>query len=165
MTSSVAQPDHSVGRDATSSGDGCLPDGVVRLVAIRDEPLDVTEVMDAVEHEAAGGLAIFVRRVRDHDHGMSVAGLDYSAHPQALPLLRAVCEEVAARHDVRAIAAVHAVGQLDVGSMAVVVAAAADHRGTAFEAARDLIDTVKSEVPIWKHQAFGDGTREWVGTP
>jgi hypothetical protein len=75
-----------------------------------------------------------------------------------LPLLRAVCEEVAARHDVRTIAAVHAVGQLDVGSPAVVVAAAADHRGAAFEAARDLIDTVKSEVPMWKHQAFGDGT-------
>jgi molybdopterin synthase catalytic subunit len=165
VTPFVHQPRHVVDRGTTSSGDGCLPDGVVRLVAIRDEPLDVTEVMDAVEHEAAGGLAIFVGRVRDHDHGMPVAGLDYSAHPQALQRLRAVCVEVAARHDVRAIAAVHAVGQLDVGSLAVVVAAAADHRGTAFEAARDLIDTVKSEVPIWKHQAFGDGTHEWVGTP
>jgi len=165
VTSSVAQPDHPAGRDATSPVDACHPDGVVRLVAIRDEPLDVTEVMDAVQHEAAGGLTVFVGRVRDHDHGMSVAGLDYSAHPQASSLLRAVCEDVAARHDVRAIAAVHAVGRLDVGSLAVVVAAAADHRGTAFEAARDLIDTVKSEVPIWKHQAFGDGTHEWVGTP
>lgn len=92
-------------------------------------------------------------------------GSTNSAYPQALPLLRAVCEEVAARHDVCAIAAVHALGQLDVGSPAVVVAAAADHRGAAFGAARDLIDTVKSEVPIWKHLAFGDGTHEWVGTP
>lgn len=139
--------------------------GVVRLVAIRDEPLDVTEVMDAVQHEAAGGLTMFVGRVRNHDHGMSVAGLDYSAHPLALQRLRAVSMDVAARHDVRAIAAVHAVGRLAVGDLAVVVAAAADHRGTAFDAARDLIDTLKSEVPIWKHQAFGDGTQQWVGTP
>ena len=166
MTTSAQQTrDHSTDQDATGSGVAGLPHDVVRLVAIRDEPLDVAEVMDAVLHAAAGGLTMFVGRVRDHDHGMSVAGLDYGAHPLALQRLRAVCVDVAARHDVRAIAAVHAVGQLDVGDLAVVVAAAADHRGTAFEAARDLIDTLKSEVPIWKHQAFGDGTQEWVGTP
>ena len=47
----------------------------------------------------------------------------------------------------------------------VVVAAAAAHRGQAFEAARDLIDTLKAEVPIWKHQRFADGSEEWVGSP
>ncbi len=46
-----------------------------------------------------------------------------------------------------------------------VVAAVSAHRGTAFEASRMLIDTLKSEVPIWKHQQFGDGTEEWVGSP
>jgi molybdopterin synthase catalytic subunit len=47
----------------------------------------------------------------------------------------------------------------------VVVAAAADHRGEAFDAARDLIDDLKATVPIWKHQAFADGSDEWVGLP
>jgi molybdopterin synthase catalytic subunit len=45
------------------------------------------------------------------------------------------------------------------------VAAAAPHRSEAFTAARDLIDTLKSEVPIWKHQGFSDGSTEWVGLP
>ena len=39
------------------------------------------------------------------------------------------------------------------------------HRGEAFEACRDLIDTLKATVPIWKHQQFADGSDEWVGLP
>ena len=79
--------------------------------------------------------------------------------------LREVCEEVAARHDVRAVAAVHRTGALAIGDIAVVVATSAAHRGQAFDASRDLIDTLKAHVPIWKHQRFTDGVEEWVGTP
>jgi len=39
------------------------------------------------------------------------------------------------------------------------------HRGTAFDVCRELIDTLKATVPIWKHQIFDDGSDEWVGTP
>jgi molybdopterin synthase catalytic subunit len=46
-----------------------------------------------------------------------------------------------------------------------VVPTTSAHRGTAFDASRTLIDTLKAEVPIWKHQQFDDGTEEWVGTP
>lgn len=137
----------------------------VRLVDIRDTPLDVAEVLDAVGDETAGGETVFVGRVRDHDGGRDVAALDYSAHPTAMSRLREVCEEVAARHDVRAVAAVHRTGALAIGDIAVVVATSAAHRGQAFDASRDLIDTLKAQVPIWKHQRFTDGVEEWVGTP
>jgi molybdopterin synthase catalytic subunit len=63
------------------------------------------------------------------------------------------------------LAAVHRVGDLVVGDLAVVVAAGAAHRAEAFAAARQLIDDLKAEVPIWKHQRFADGTQEWVGAP
>ena len=79
--------------------------------------------------------------------------------------MRAVCERVADAHPVHGVAAVHRVGSLTIGDVAVVVAASAGHRGQAFDASRDLIDTLKAEVPIWKHQRFSDGTDEWVGTP
>jgi molybdopterin synthase catalytic subunit len=57
------------------------------------------------------------------------------------------------------------VGYLAVGDLAVVVAVSCAHRGAAFAAARMLIDDLKSTVPIWKHQTFGDGSDEWVGLP
>ncbi len=63
------------------------------------------------------------------------------------------------------VAAVHRTGALRVGDLAVVVAAAAPHRGQAFDACRDLIDTLKAHTPIWKHQSLGDGSTEWVGLP
>ena len=138
---------------------------VVRLVDLRETPLDVAEVLDALGDEASGGLTLFVGRVRDHDHGLGVRGLEYSAHPTALEALRRVCDRVAEEYDVHGVAAVHRVGRLEIGDIAVVVATSAAHRGEAFAASRALIDTLKDEVPIWKHQSFADGTEEWVGSP
>jgi len=140
------------------------PDAV-RLVDLRETPLEVADVLAALDDDASGGLTLFVGRVRDHDHGRGVRGLEYSAHPTALESLRRVCSDVAARYDVRALAAVHRVGRLAIGDIAVIVATSSAHRGTSFDASRALIDTLKAEVPIWKHQRFADGTEEWVGTP
>lgn len=137
----------------------------VRLAAIQDTPLSVDEVVGSLDDDGAGGLVVFVGRVRDHDGGKSVTGLSYSAHPTALARLEEVCVKVAGQYDVRGVAAVHRVGDLAIGDLAVVVATTAGHRGSAFDASRALIDTLKAEVPIWKHQMFGDGTEEWVGAP
>ena len=69
---------------------------------------------------------------------------------------------VAAHEDVVAVAAVHRTGRLEIGDIAVVVAVSAGHRAAAYDASRELIDRLKSEVPIWKHQVFADGSEEWV---
>ena len=137
---------------------------VVRLAEIREAPLDVAEVIAALDDPASGGLALFVGRVRDHDHGRSVTGLAYDAHPSAVERLRAVCAEVVAEFGV-SVAAVHRVGELGIGDIAVVTAAVAGHRGDAFAANRALIDRLKATVPIWKHQTFAEGDDEWVGAP
>ncbi len=138
---------------------------VVRLVDIRESPLQVDEIVAALSDAAAGGLTLFVGTVRDHDENKSVTGLEYSAHPTALAQMREVVEGVAKEYDVLAVAAVHRVGRLAIGDAAVVVATASSHRGEAFEASRALIDELKARVPIWKHQLFADGSDEWVGTP
>ena len=137
----------------------------LRLVDLRETPLDVSEVVAALDDDASGGLTLFVGRVRDHDGGRDVAGLDYSAHPSARDRMREVCERIATEYDVHGVAAVHRTGTLAIGDIAVVVATTAAHRGEAFAASKALIDTLKAEVPIWKHQRFGDGSDEWVGTP
>jgi molybdopterin synthase catalytic subunit len=137
----------------------------VALVAVRDVPLSVDEVLGAVRHPQCGGVALFVGLVRNHDHGDSVTALEYTGHPSATATMERVCEAVLERSDAQRVAAVHRVGSLEVGDLAVVVAAAAPHRGQAFAAARDLIDTLKEQTPIWKHQHLGDGSTEWVGMP
>jgi molybdopterin synthase catalytic subunit len=138
---------------------------VVRLLAMRDEPLSVDEVLAAVSDPGAGGTCVFVGTVRDVDGGRGVHELDYTAHPSVDEVLRDVADDVAGTFPVRALAAVHRVGDLAVGDIAVVVAASAPHRGEAFDACRRMIDELKRRVPIWKHQLFDDGTEEWVGSP
>jgi molybdopterin synthase catalytic subunit len=138
---------------------------VVRLIAVRETELSVDEVRAAVADPAAGGIALFAGAVRDTDHERGVTGLSYSAHPSAADELRRVAEVIAEKYPVIGIAAVHRVGDLAIGDLAVVLAVSCPHRAEAFDACRDLIDILKASVPIWKHQRFDDGTTEWVGSP
>jgi molybdopterin synthase catalytic subunit len=137
----------------------------VRLIDVRESELSVDEVRAAVADPAAGGIALFAGAVRESDHDRAVSGLSYSAHPSAGDELRRVAEVIAEKYPVIGIAAVHRVGDLAIGDLAVVLAVSCPHRAEAFDACRDLIDILKASVPIWKHQRFGDGTAEWVGTP
>jgi molybdopterin synthase catalytic subunit len=136
----------------------------VVLAEIRESPLSVDEVLDAVRHPRAGGIATFVGVVRERDHGRGVAVLEYTSHPSASQILRELPDGVAAAGEAIRVAVVHRVGRLEIGDLAVVVGVSAAHRGTALDVCREVIDTVKVAVPIWKHQIFEDGSDEWVGT-
>jgi molybdopterin synthase catalytic subunit len=137
---------------------------VVRLIGIRESALSVDEVRAAVADPAAGGIVLFAGAVRDEDHDQRVSALSYSAHPSAEAELRRVAEQIAAKFGVTAVAAVHRIGDLEIGDLAVVVAVSCPHRAEAFDACHALIDELKASVPIWKHQRFADGSSEWVGS-
>jgi molybdopterin synthase catalytic subunit len=137
---------------------------IVRLAELRDTPLSVDEVLSAVSDPAAGGIALFVGTVRDNDHDRAVVRLGYTAHPSAPAEMRRVAEKVAASFGLMAVAALHRVGDLEVGDLAVVAAVACPHRAEAFDACRALIDGLKQTVPIWKHQEFAGGESEWVNS-
>ncbi|WP_026239640.1 molybdenum cofactor biosynthesis protein MoaE [Parafrankia discariae] len=153
--------------DVTCSDPAPVVDGVARgvvvLAEMRELPLSVDECLAAVRRPEVGGIGLFVGTVRDHDHGRSVADLEYSAHPRAADELARVAADVAAELGVHAIAVLHRTGRLAIGDIAVVVAVGAVHRAEALTACRRLIDDVKEQVPIWKRQAFADGATEWVG--
>jgi molybdopterin synthase catalytic subunit len=135
----------------------------VMLSAIREQPLSVDEVLAAVSAAHAGGIALFVGSVRDHADGQSVARLDYEAHPlMAERELAAVLAEIAAGDPELRLAAVHRVGKLQVGDLAVVVAASAPHRAEAFAACRAAIERIKERVPIWKKEWSPEGEAHWV---
>jgi molybdopterin synthase catalytic subunit len=132
------------------------------LLDIRDSALSADECLAFVADPRAGGTALFVGAVREDDGGRRVERLAYSAHPTALQRLHTIAHEIAEAVPVVAIAAVHRTGDLAIGGLAVIVAVSAVHRGEAFDASRMLIDRLKHEVPIWKHQTFVDGSDEWV---
>jgi len=115
----------------------------------------------------AGAVVAFWGRVRNHNEGRRVTGLEYSAY-EALALKegRLIIEEAGSRFGLEAVRAVHRVGPLAVGDAAVVVEVAAGHRGEAFEACRWIIDEIKARVPIWKQECYVDAPaesdKEWL---
>lgn len=133
----------------------------VRLAVISDTDLDPAGAEAAVTGPEHGAVVVFTGKVRDHDGGQAVSALEYSAHPQAERFLRQCCAEVAAESGLP-VAAVHRIGALRIGDLAIVVAVAAPHRAEAFTTCATLVDRIKHEVPIWKRQLFADGLSEWV---
>ncbi|NLU82010.1 molybdenum cofactor biosynthesis protein MoaE [Rhodococcus sp. HNM0569] len=132
------------------------------LARISAEPLDSAAVDAAVSGPRHGAVVSFTGVVRDHDGGQAVSALEYQAHPDAERFLRTVCTEVSRRSGLP-VAAVHRVGDLVVGDLALVAAVAAPHRAEAFTVCAELVERIKHEVPIWKRQHFADGVSEWVG--
>lgn len=141
---------------------------VVVCAAVSGEPISLAE-HERLVVEAAGGRAGavvgFVGTVRNHDGGRTVTALSYSAHPSAQAVLEEVVGAIAEDTEgVRAVAVSHRIGDLVIGDVAFVVTVAADHRREAFALCSRLVDEVKARIPVWKHQYFGDGNDEWVGS-
>ncbi len=128
------------------------------------EPFDIASLVAALRDSAAGAVATFEGRVRDHNAGKAVGHLEYQAYPAlAISTGQRILEEEASRHGILAIQAVHRTGPLAIGEAAVWVGVASAHRGPAFDAARAIIERLKYELPIWKKETYADGTTEWVG--
>jgi molybdopterin synthase catalytic subunit len=135
----------------------------VVLCRIGHEEISIDQVRKAVEHPGAGGIAIFLGVVRDHADGKRVSRLDYEGHESlAATEMKRVLEGVGTEHADARIAAVHRVGELRIGEVAVCVAVSAAHRDEAFIACRKAIDRIKETVPLWKKEWGPDGEAHWV---
>jgi len=132
-------------------------------VDVRSEPLSVDEAIAMVAHAGAGGVAVFLGVVRDVNEGRAVSRLEYEAYgSMASAEMDRIRVEIESEISGVRLAALHRVGSLDVGDVAVVCAASAPHRGEAFRACRLMIDRLKERVPIWKREHGPDGPY-WVG--
>ncbi len=133
------------------------------LFEVREAPLSADEAIAAVQRPGAGGIALFLGTVRDHNDGREVTLLEYEAYTQmAEREMRAIAAEIESEIDGVRLAVLHRVGRLELGDTAVICAASAPHRGEAFRACRALIDRIKERVPIWKREHGPDGPY-WVG--
>jgi molybdopterin synthase catalytic subunit len=135
----------------------------VSAALLRSEALSLDEVVARVAHPSAGGVATFLGVVRDHNDGRAVTLLEYEAYgAMAEAEMRRILVEIEGEIPGARVAALHRVGALAVGDVAVLCAASAPHRGEAFRACRLVIDRIKERVPIWKREHGPDGPY-WVG--
>jgi molybdopterin synthase catalytic subunit len=125
-------------------------------------PIDPATLTTAVESPSHGAVATFLGQVRDHHGGRAVRRLEYSAYG---PMAEAECARVVAEAESRwpvRIALAHRVGTLEIGDIAVAVAAGGAHRDETFAACRFVIEEVKRRLPVWKKEFYRDGAVQWV---
>lgn len=140
-----------------------MTDIYTAIVDISHGPLDPIAALDFVSDPRFGGIATFIGRVRQHNFGRTVTGMSYDLfEPLALRMFQDIGER--ARAEVGGplkLYIAHAKGDLRIGDLAVVIAAATPHRDEAFRACRLAIEAVKHEAPIWKQEHYVDGDSAW----
>ena len=186
----VELPEGALVRDALAALDG-LADGMPLVMAVNreyapeDAPLGAGDELALIPPVSGGEAAVsharvtaeplsldpLVARVRDPRAGAVVAfqgvtrevdRLDYEAYEEmAGPSIAAIVTEAIGRHGLCAAAAEHRVGEVPLSEPSVAVAVSAPHRGEAFAGAREIIDRIKAEAPIWKREVEG-GEGRWV---
>jgi len=138
-----------------------LSGGRAAHVAVSERPLELESLSRAVGDPRAGAIVCFQGVTRE------VPKLEYEAYGEmARERIAAIVEETIARHRLCAAAAEHRVGEVPLGEPSVIVAASAPHREQAFAGAREIIDRIKHEAPIWKRELDESGKAHAVaGTP
>jgi molybdopterin converting factor subunit 1 len=126
-------------------------------VRVTEEALSLDDLARSVSRPEAGAVVTFQGVTRE------VARLDYEAYREmAEERMAEILRDCVARHGLAAAAAEHRVGSVALGEPSVIVAVAAAHRGEAFAGAREAIDRIKAEAPIWKREVERDGAARWV---
>ena len=136
-----------------SGGEGVAGTTWARVSA---EPLSLDSLAERVRDPRAGAVVSFSGVTRE------VERLEYEAYAEmAEERMAAIAQEALERHGLCAVAVEHRVGNVPLSEPSVIVAVSAPHRGEAFAGARELIDRVKAEAPIWKKEIEG-GDGRWV---
>ena len=126
-------------------------------VRVSEEPLSLQAVSEAVADDGSGAIVVFAGVTRD------VQRLDYEAYAEmAVERIAAILRDCIESHGLRAAAAEHRIGSVPLGEPSVVVAVSAAHRGEAFAGAREAIDRLKAEAPIWKREHAAGEVGRWV---
>lgn len=130
---------------------------------ISEQPIDITTRRSALRSDRAGAFASFEGWVRDHSEGRPVLGLRYESYVALAEVEgERLLVDALSRFAIVDAQCVHRIGELALGEMAVWVGVSAAHRDAAFAACRWIIDEVKLQVPIWKHERYSDGQTDWI---
>lgn len=133
------------------------------MFRISPEPIPAAEWQRALGDERAGACVTFEGWVRNRNEGQAVDSLEYEAFiPLATSEGEKILAEARAKFSLVGAAAVHRIGHLQLGEMAVWVGVTAEHRGAAFDACRYIIDEAKARLPIWKKEHYASGASAWI---
>ena len=131
--------------------------------ALLDEAIDDQRLKNYLQDEQCGALATFEGWVRNHNNDSRVTSLTYYGYEKlAINQGKRIIEEAKRLFDIENAVAIHRIGALEIGDMAVWVGVSSKHRYPAFDACKWILDTIKADIPVWKQEFYQDEASKWL---
>jgi molybdopterin synthase catalytic subunit/molybdopterin converting factor small subunit len=147
-----ARPEEPLGLDDELALIPPISGGAGPHARVTARPLSLEALAAAVGRPGAGAVVAFQGVTRE------VSRLDYEAYAEmAEERMAEILSRCIERHGLEAAAAEHRTGSVALGEASVIVAVSAAHREEAFAGAREAIDRIKAEAPIWKREVESGG--------
>lgn len=125
--------------------------------ALLDKPIDDRRLKLALLNDQSGALATFEGWVRNHNNARPVTKLTYYGYEKlAINQGETLITQAKQQFDIINAVALHRIGDLAIGDMAVWIGVTAHHRYPAFDACRWLLDAIKADIPVWKQEFYAD---------
>ena len=131
--------------------------------ALLDIAIDEDRRKSTLDNDSCGAFVCFEGRVRNHNNAASVDSLTYYGYEDlAINQGRAIIEEAKKRFEITHAIAIHRIGALEIGDVAVWVGVVSAHRYPSFDACRWILDTIKADIPVWKQEYYEDDSSKWL---
>lgn len=128
-------------------------------VQVESENLAPNQLLEKLIVSGSGAVVSFTGLTRQQEQGARVFSLDFDAWEEQLPkVLEDLANRSITEFGVESVVIAHRIGSVGPTEPIVSIHVASKHRKEAFEACSWLIDSLKSQAPIWKKENREDGT-------
>ena len=128
-----------------------------------DIAIDESRLRNMLDDDRCGAFVSFEGRVRNHNNATSVERLSYYGYEElAINQGRQIIEEAKSKFEITHAIAIHRIGALEVGDIAVWIGVVSAHRYPAFDACRWILDTIKADIPVWKQEYYEGEPSKWL---
>ena len=139
------------------SGNEAYDIAIQQGFALLDKPINDRRLKLALLNDQSGALATFEGWVRNHNNARPVTKLTYYGYEKlAINQGEKLITQAKQQFDIINAVAIHRIGDLAIGDMAVWIGVTAHHRYPAFDACRCLLDAIKADIPVWKQEFYAD---------
>lgn len=130
---------------------------------LTEEKLNLDSILSSIQAPNAGAIVSFIGRTRKYNEGKEVTHLEYEGYPpMAEKMIGDIVQTAIQKFELENAYCIHRLGRVELEETSILVVTVSGHRGEGYEANRYILDRVKHEVPIWKHEYYTDGTKTWV---
>lgn len=131
--------------------------------ALLDVDIDERRLRAMLDNDSCGAFACFEGRVRNHNNASAVERLTYYGYEDlAINQGRQIIAEAKRIFAITEAVAIHRIGALEIGDIAVWIGVVSAHRYPSFDACRWILDTIKADIPVWKQEYYDNEPSKWL---